>query len=105
MLTAAVGVQAGLEADVGAVVVGDDAAGLVFKELGRGTRLVYVFRVRVGVGEITGGFKPAGGVLGSASPGQLLLFHFWVQALPLFHRGKRLKADRWCDEEGSKGPW
>ena len=48
VLAAAIGIDAGFEADVGAVVVGNDGAGAVFEELGARRRVF--FGIPVGVG-------------------------------------------------------
>jgi len=68
VLAAAIGIDAGFESDVGAVVVSDDGAGAVFKELGARGRVF--FGVPVGIGFEVEFLEAIGRIAGCAAGGR-----------------------------------
>ena len=68
VLAAPIGIDAGLETDVRAVVIRDDGAGAVFEELGAGRRVF--FRIPIGIGFEMDFLEAIGRIAGCAARGQ-----------------------------------
>ena len=73
MLAAAVGIDAGVETNIRAVVVGYDGAGRVFQELGPRQRIL--IRIAISIGFEMESLEPVRRVSSSAATGKRFGFH------------------------------
>src|SRR5919108_4615880 len=90
MLAASVGIDTSVEADIGAVVVGDDGTRGVFEELGLQGRVFRVGPLRIAL--VPQGFEAVRGVRRGATPAFWgRIFTHWTAAPPP-SRGRQSSA-------------